>query len=166
VPKLTPADKAKFHVYVQDVDRCIENLAFLLDNLNEKVTLDGSMDSLAKAEAVYWRHVDNQIPTDLSDSNHFAQLLGQYLGRCIIQHTGARWVQCEDPNPMFGQPCIDGFGGKEWDRIYPVHVALHLRNLPHEKPHFPGVRERRVLATKLETAMALHAETKASKQRT
>lgn len=161
--KLSPADKAKFDQYVRDVEQSPENLGFLLDNLGEKVALDYSVDSLAKAEAVYWRHVDKGIPTDLSDADHFAQLLGQYLGRCITHHTGASWSQCEDPNPMFGQPCIDGFGGKEWDRIYPVHTALHLRSLPQEKPNFPGVRERRVFATKLETALAIHAKKQTSK---
>lgn len=163
MPKLSPADKAKFDQYVRDVEQIRENLAFLLDNLGEKVDLDGSVDSLAKAEAVYWRHADKGIPTELSDINHFAQLLGQYLGWCIIHHTGAKWVQCEEQNPMFGQPCIDGFGGEEWDRVYPVHTALHLHNLPQEKPNFPGVRDHRVLATKLEKALAVHAKKQASK---
>lgn len=160
--KLSPADRAKFVQYLRDVEKSSENLAFLLDNLGEKVELDCSVESLAKAEAVYWRHANKGILMELSDINHFAQLLGQYLGLCIIRHTGAKWVQCEEQNPMFGQPCIGGFGDEEWERVYPVHTALHLRNLPQEKPNFPGVRDQRVFATKLEKALAIYANKKAT----
>ncbi len=163
MPKPSPADRAKFDQYVRDAEQSPENLAFLLDNLGERVDLDYSAASLVKAEAVYWRHVEKGEPTDLSDMNHFAQLLGQYLGRCIIHHTSAKWVQCEEQNPMFGQPAIDGFGGEEWDRIYPVHTALHLRDLPQEKPNFPGVRGQCVFATKLEKALAIHEKTQGPK---
>lgn len=163
MPKISPADKAKFDQYVRDAEQSPENLAFLLDNLGDRVALDFSVESLTRAEAVYWQHADKGIPPELSDMNHFAQLLGQYLGQCIINQTGAKWVQCEDPNPMFAQPCIDGFGGQDWDRVYPVHTALHLRSLPQEKPNFPGVREHRVLATKLEKALAIKAKKQAAK---
>jgi hypothetical protein len=160
---LSPTDKAKFITYVRDAEQSPENLAFLLDNLGEKIELDYSVDSLAKAEAIYWRHVPKGIPEDLSDVEHFSQLLGQYLGQCIIQHTGGKWVQCDDQNPLFSQPCVDGFGGQDWDRVYPVDTARNLWSLPREKPNFPGVREHRVFAAKLEKALAIHAKKQTTK---
>jgi hypothetical protein len=154
--KISPKDKARFATYVVDSKRSAENLSFLLENLGEQLSIDYSIESLASAEAAYWRWVENGMPGDLTDPEHFAQLLGQYLGECIIHHTGAKWVQVDEQNPMFAQPCIDGFGGKAWDRVYPVHTAMNLRTLPQVKSSFPGVQERRVLATKLERALEIH----------
>jgi len=154
--KISAADKTRFRTYVEDAERCVESLAFLLENLGEKIDLDYTVLSLERGEAAFWRRVNEGMPDDLSDLNHFAQLLGQYLGQCIIHHTGAKWIQSDEQNPMFAQPCIDGFGGKAWDRIYPVHTALHLRSLPQDKPNFPGVHQRRVFAAKMEKALAIH----------
>jgi hypothetical protein len=63
---------------------------------------------------------------------------------------------------MFGQPCVDGFGNKPWERVYPVSMALHLRGLPEVKPDFPGVREKRVAATHLEKALSIHRRARTS----
>ena len=156
MPRLQPKDRAKFVAYVRDAEHCTENLAFLLDNLGDNCVLDGSVASLESAEALFWKHADGGIPRELSSAEQFAGLLGQYLGRCVIEQTSGAWVQSADNNPMFGQPCLDGFGGEKWDRIYPVEVARRLRNLPRTKPDFPGVRERRVFATLLEKAIRLH----------
>jgi hypothetical protein len=161
MPKLSAADRAQFAAYVRSAEQSAGDLAFLLDNLGERVELDYSVDSLANAEAVYWRNLSQGIPADLCNLDDFAQLLGRYLGQCLIRQTGAKWVQCEDQNPLFAQPCVDGFGGQEWDRIYPIHAAQHLGTLPEEKPNFPGVREHRVFATKLEKALAICATSRA-----
>lgn len=160
--KISAKDKARFAAYVEDAKKSTENLAFLLDNLGERIALDYSVKSLAAAEAVFWQCVESGIPDDLTDLEHFAQLLGQYLGECIIHHTGAKWVQAGEQNPMFAEPCIDDFGGGAWDRVYPVHSAINLHRLPREKPSFPGVREKRVLATKLEMALAIHSRRQSS----
>jgi hypothetical protein len=163
--KLTAEDKAKFRAYVADAARSADNLVFLLDNLGTRVPMDYSVESLAAAEGVFWRCVREGVPKeleDLIDLEHFAQLLGQYLGQCVIRTAGGAWVQSEDQNPMFGQPCVDGFGNKPWERVYPVSMALHLRRLPEVKPDFPGVREQRVAATHLEKALSAHRRAQAA----
>jgi hypothetical protein len=157
--KLTAEDKAKFRAYVTDAAQSADNLGFLLDNLGTKVPMDYSVESLAAAENAFWQCVRVGVPDHLKDATdleQFAQLLGQYLGQCIIRHTGGTWVQSQEQNPTFGQPCVDGFGNKPWERVYPVDMALHLRRLPEVKPDFPGVRERRVAATRLEKAISIH----------
>jgi hypothetical protein len=153
--KFTPADKARFHAFVVDAARSAENIEFVLGDLGAWVKMDYSIESLVRAEAVYWDLVEGVINTTLTDEDHFAQLLGQYMGSCVTHHTGARWIQSEEKNPMFGQPCVDGFGNKPWERIYPVHTSLHLRELPTKKPDFPGARERRVFAAHLEKALSV-----------
>ena len=163
--KLMAEDKARFRAYVTDAAHSADNLGFLLDNLGASVPMDYSIESLAAAEDVFWRCVRDGIPDHLSgatDLEHFAQLLGQYLGQCIIRQVGGAWVQSEDRNPMFGQPCVDGFGNKPWERVYPVSMALHLRRLREVKPDFPGVREGRVAATHLEKALAIHRGARAA----
>ena len=154
--KVTALDKAKFQAYVTDAAQSADNLGFLLENLGTPVALDYSVESLVRAESVFWRCVREGIPDDLTDLDHFAQLMGQYLGECIVHHTGGVWVQSQEHNPMFGQPCVDRFGNQPWERTYPVHVALHIRQLPREKPAFPGVRDGRVFATHLEKALFIH----------
>ena len=162
MPKLSPRERASFAVYVRSAEQSAADLAIVLDNLGEQVGLDFSVDSLAKAEAVYWRRVGDGMPESLISLEDFAQLLGRYLGQCVIRHTGAKWVQCEDRNPLFSEPCIDGFGGHDWDRIYPVDTARHLAKLLREKPNFPGVREQRVMSTKMEKALAIYAKRESS----
>lgn len=164
MPKVSPQDKARFARYVNDASLVVENLGFLLDNLGEQIELDYSLESLAASEAVFWRCVKEGIPGDLSDPDHFAQLLGQYLGECIIRHTGAKWVQSDEHNPMFAQPCIDGFGGQVWDRVYPVHTALNYRRLAADNPSFPGLREKRLFAAKLERALAIYDRHRSSEE--
>jgi hypothetical protein len=157
--KVTTEQRARFRSYVSDAAQSASNLGFLLDNLGSPFHMDYSVESLARAEEVFWRCVHGGVPmhlNDVTDLDHFAQLLGQYLGECIVHHTGAVWVQSQEPNPTFGQPCLDEFGNKPWERIYPVAMALHLRELPELKPDFPGVRERRVAATHLERALSIH----------
>lgn len=159
MPKLTPVDKMRFKEYVADAAKSDENLAFLLDNLGSPIVMDWSVESLAKAEAVFWRCVSDGMPAELegvTHLDHFAHLLGQYLGQCVVRHAGGSWIQSQERNRMFGQPCVDGFGNKPWERVYPVEAAIHLRDLPRHKPEFPGVRERRVMAADLERALAVH----------
>ena len=161
--KLTAEDKAKFRAYVADAAQSADNLGFLLDNLGTNVSMDYSIESLAAAESTFWRCVGEGVPEhlrDVTDLEHFAQLLGQYLGQCIIRHTGGTWVQSQEQNHTFGQPFVDGFGNKPWERVYPVDMALHLRRLPQLKPDFPGVRERRVAATQFEKALSIHGRNK------
>lgn len=152
---ISHTDKTRFHTYVEDAKHCVSHLEFLFDNLGEHVELDYSVKSLEKGEAIYWRCLEQGIPPGLTDLNHFAQLLGQYLGECVIHHTGAKWVLSEEPNAMFAQPCIAGYSEKAWERIYPVHTALNIQALPKTKPGFPGVHDRRVFAAKLEKAISI-----------
>ncbi len=149
--KLTVDQKMKFQTYVRDAEQSAESLSFLLDNLGEKIDLDYSIESLARAEAVFWRFAEKGLPPDLTDLDHFAHLLGQYMGQSLVHQCGAKWIQSQDQNAMFGQPSIDGFGGKPWDRVYPVDLALHIRELPKTKPSFPGLQERRVFARRMRT---------------
>lgn len=146
-------ERQKFTQYVSDSRNVVENLEFLLDNLGHKVVLDYSVASLAEVERIFWDQAGQGMSSELSDPNQFAQLIGQYLGECIIRIAGGRWEQSLDDNPMFAQPCVSGFGGKAWDRVYPVHLALHVRELPSTKPDFPGVRDKRVFVSKLEEAI-------------
>lgn len=115
--KLSPTDIMRFRQYVADAAQSAEHLSFLFDNLGTSVCLDYSVASLAQAEGVFWRFAPAGLPDALSDPGHFAQLLGQYMGECAIRQTTARWFQSRDKNPMFGQPCLDGFGGEAWDRV-------------------------------------------------
>src|SRR5215218_6419109 len=127
--KLTAEDKGRFRAYVTDAAQSADHLGFLLENLGSTILMDYSIESLAAAEGVFWRCVRDGVPDHLrgaTDLEHFAQLLGQYLGQCVIHQVGGAWVQSEDHNPMFGQPCVDGFGNKPWERVYPVSMALHL----------------------------------------
>lgn len=145
----------KFTQYVKNTPIAVEHLQFLLSNLGERWFGDFSRDSLVDLERLYWKHVDS-IPTELSDPEHLAHLMSQYLGEMIVRSTGAKWVQCKDQNPLFGQPCLDEFGNKEWDRFFPVSLATHFRSLPRNKPDFPGVRERQVLALKYDKAISIN----------
>jgi len=159
--KLDAQTIARFQQYVKDVDEAVNHLEFLFDNLGENLNVDFSRDSLVEFERLFWKHVD-AIPNDLSDAEHLAILIGQYLGLMIVKETGAKWIQCIDQNPMFGQPCLDGFGNKEWDRIYPVSIAINLRNLPKTNPTFPGVREKQVFAKQYDKAVKIYEKTQAA----
>lgn len=155
--KLSPRDKARFAEYLQEVKCSRGNLEFLLETLGHKVALDFSVESLEACEAVFWQFQVAGVDSGVTDTSHFAQLLCQYLAECVVQHVGATWIQSEGQNPMFAQPCLELSIDQPWERIYPVHIALHLTSLRTEKPNFPGVRESRVLAAKLERALAVHS---------
>jgi hypothetical protein len=153
--ELPPKLKQFFRDYVSDAPEASTNLAFLLDNLGYSILLDGSRESLVELEKIYWELRDTGIPGDLTDSDHFAKLMGQYLGTTIIQRTGAKWIQCIDQNPTHGQPCLDGFGNKSWDRIFPVALANNLPDLRSQSANFPGVRDCTVFACQLDKALKL-----------
>jgi hypothetical protein len=155
---MTPYLRAKYNEYVKDAADSPGNLEFLLDNLGHPIECDYSVKSMEEAELAFWECVSKGLPDDLSDLSHFSNLLGQYLGECIISHTGAKWVQSKNKNMTFGQPCVDDFGGKPWDRVFPVELAKHILDIPKSKPHFPGIRERRVLASTLERVLLIHAK--------
>ncbi|HXK59516.1 MAG TPA: hypothetical protein PLP42_06420 [Acidobacteriota bacterium] len=155
---LTAILKARFREYVEEAGQSPQNLEFLLENLGFPLKCDYSVESLEQAESAYWECTARGIPDDLSDLEHLAHLIGQYLGESIIHHTGGKWVQSREPNETFGQPCIDDFGGKAWDRVFPVELARSIRELPRKKPNFPGVRDRRVFATALEKAISTGAK--------
>jgi hypothetical protein len=154
--KLNAEQKMKFQAYVDDAKQSAEVLGFLLDNLGERIDLNYSVESLVRAEAVFWRCVETGLPPELSDLDHFAHLLGQYMGQSLVRLCGAKWVQSQDQNPMFAQPSIDGFGGMPWDRVYPVEISLHIRELPQTKPSFPGLQDRRVFARRMEDALRVY----------
>jgi anaerobic glycerol-3-phosphate dehydrogenase len=65
-------------------------------------------------------------------------------------------MQATEPNRRFGQPCVDGFGNKPWDRFYPVELATNFRDLPRTNPSFPGVRDRKVLSRQFEKALSIY----------
>lgn len=153
--KLSPELKLKYRDYVRDADESPSNLGFLLTNLGYEIQLDYSRESLVRLEQIYWELHEKGMPADLSDIEHFAQMLGQYLGVTIIQKTGAKWFQCTDENAMYGQPCLDGFGNKKWDKIYPVALANNLPTLKRQNPNFPGVRDRTVLASQFDKALKI-----------
>ena len=154
--------KVRFREYVQEVGRARQNLAFLLDNLVRGIELDFNADSLSKVERVYWDAIEEGLPSDLTDAEHFAHLIGQVLAQVMVESIGARIVQSTDKNPMFGQPCLDGFGNEKWERVYPVQMALQLPSLPQSQPSYPGVREKRVFAAAFEKAQKIYSKRKST----
>lgn len=153
--KITPELKLRFRQYVEDVTQARQTLGFLLDNLGEKLELDYSRESLELLERFFWRMKEN-IPPELSDREQMVGLMVQYLAAAIVEKTSAKWVQSSDPNPMFGQPCLDGFGNAKWDRIYPVALAANFVGLAKTNPSFPGATDKTVLAQLLDKAVRLH----------
>jgi hypothetical protein len=154
--KITPELKLRFREYVEDVPQARQTLGFLLDNLGEKLELDYSRESFELLEQIFWRVRGKGIPPELSDEEQMVWLMVQYLAAAIIEKTGAKWVQSTDPNPMFGQPSLDGFGNAKWDRIYPVALASNFVSLAKTNPSFPGVTDKTVLARLLDKAVRLH----------
>jgi hypothetical protein len=147
-----------FRDYVSVAPEAAGHLAFLMDNLGYSVLLDGSRESFVELERIYWDLREKGIPGELTDSEYFARLMGQYLGTTIIQRTGVKWLQCTDRNPTFGQPCLDGFGNKSWDRVFPVALASSLPGLKSQSANFPGARDRTVFACQLDKALKLSGE--------
>ncbi len=158
---LTKEQIEKFEAYVSDSESASDNLAFVFNHVGTKLDLDFSRDSLVDLEKCFWELREN-IPTSVSDTDHVCLLMGQYLGQCVIRATGAQWKQCSDNNGLKGQPCLDGFGNKKWDRLYPVSLSLNFEELPRQKPNFPGVREKTVLASQFDKALKLHSAAEAS----
>ena len=155
--KITPELKLRFREYVEDVPQARQTLGFLLDNLGEKLELNYSRESLEVLERTFWRVRENGIPAELSDEEQLVRLMVQYLAAVIVEKTGAKWVQSTAPNPMFGQPSLDGFGNAKWDRIYPVALASNFVGLAKTNPSFPGVSDKTVLARLLDKAVRLHS---------
>ena len=158
MPKLTPRDKLWFRDYVAAAKTSRECLEFLLEYLHVPIALDYSVKSLEDLENLYCKITPEQIPQSVSDMEHLASLIGQYLGESIIYHTGAKWIQTTESNERFGQACIDGFRNEKWDRIYPIDIAKGFPTLPQRKPFFPGARDQRIVAAQLEKALRVFAE--------
>jgi hypothetical protein len=155
--KITPELQMRFREYVQDVPKARENLEFIWESLGTRLALDRSRESLEVLEAEFWRAKGKGIPAELTDESQIVRLMGQYLADCIVQKTGAKWVQSTDPNPMFGQPALDGFGNQKWDRIYPVALANNFVTLQKTNPSFPGIAEQNVLMQVFDKAVRLHS---------
>ena len=151
--KIPPKMKMSFSEYVEEAEKSAENLGFLLDNLGYSIDLDYSLESVEKAEKALWDEARKGIPEELASVEQFADLLGQYLGQCLVNKIGAKWVQGKENYHYFGQPCIDGFGNEIYDRIYPVEVSRALHNLPQVPQGFQGVMTRRVFGIPYERAM-------------
>ncbi len=130
--KLTPDLKTRYQGYVNAAKGARDDLAFLLDNLGVSVDLDGSERCFVDLEELYWRIESGEIEFSevLMSLDDFIALTCRYLGQCVIDQTGARWMQSREKNRRFAQPCIDGFGNKEWDRFYPIELAKNFHDLP------------------------------------
>ena len=164
MPKLSPQDKQYFNEYLKAVETCVESIYFLLDNMGENIELDYSVNSLEVLEKLYWDKKDD-FPIDITSSEHFASLIGQYFGECVVHHTDAKWIQCKSNNHLFSQPCIDGYGENKWEVFYPTATANALPGLPLTNPKSLCVKQQRVFASKLEDAIKIYKRKIKRKQR-
>ena len=140
---LTPELKARFREYLEAAQGAPADLEFLLEQLGEDVAVDMSVKSLEQLEALYWMYAgDGGYPEGLGSLQDYLELTCRYLGQCIVERCSGKWVQTTEKNRRFGQPCIDGFGNKKWDKVYPVSLAEWLPTLASTNPSFPGARER------------------------
>ena len=159
--KITSELKDKFKEYVKAAIYSANDLEFLLENLGINVNIDYSEESLIKLEKIYWDFKNKgDFPSELGNIEDFASLLGRYLGQSIIHYTGANWIQSKEKNRMFGQPCIDGFGNKKWEKIYPVALSIHLPELSKTNPTIPGVKDKKVFAEQLKKAIKIYKKNK------
>jgi hypothetical protein len=149
----------KYVEYVEAAANAAEDLRFLLSHNELRVSIDFSETSLETLERIYWdfNNGKNKWLESFGTIDDFANLIARYMGECICHHTSANWTQTKEKNPMFGQPCLDGFGNAAWERIYPVDLANNLRKLPETKPFFPGVRSKTVLAEQLRQAIKIQS---------
>lgn len=148
----------QFQRYVEAAHGAEADVAFLLENLGISQPLDCSAQSFTALEDVYWKLATGSIrlPAALGSLDDVIGLFCRYLGECIVRCAGGKWVQTTEPNRRFGQPCVDGFGNKSWDRFYPVELATNFRDLLHTNPSFPGARDRKVLARQFEKVFSIH----------
>lgn len=115
-----------YREYLIEVSDARDNVSFLLDNLGVDCALAFDVESLEKAEAAYWNFLAEGESPELTDEDHFAQLLGQFLAQTVEETLGVSLSQCPDS----GQPVICGFGEFEGREIYPVRIAAMLKSLP------------------------------------
>ena len=156
---LTPELKARFREYVEAAHRARADLEYLLEQLGEDVAADMSVESLEQLEALYWKYSsEGGYPEGFGALQDYLELICRYLGQCIVERCSGKWVQTTERNRRFGQPCIDGFGNKKWDKVYPVSLAESLPTLASTNPSFPGAREGRVLARQLEKAIKISGQ--------
>jgi len=157
--KLSEDLKTRFRGYVDAARGAATDLRFLFDNLGVRLDLDCSEECFEALEDIYWKAESGaiELPEDLMSLDDLIALICRYLGQCIVDRTGGKWVQSTEKNRRFGHPCVDGFGNKKWERIYPVELAQNFRGLVGTNPSFPGVRERRVLARQFQKAMGTYA---------
>lgn len=146
-----------FDDYVAAAAGAPADIEFVLDHLGVRIPVDCSEESLERLEKLYWgvREGAVQLPPGLVSVEELPALLARYLGHCIVTRTGGQWVEARERNRREGQPCVDRFGNQPWERIYPVELAKNFATLPETNPAFPGVRERRVLATQLARALRI-----------
>ena len=149
-----------FEEYVAAAADAPADIRFVLDHLDVRIPVDCSEESLERLERLYWdvREGAVQLPEGLTSVEELPELLARYLGHCIVTRAGGRWIESKERNRRGGQPCIDGFGNKPWDRVYPVELAKNFSRLRETNPTFPGVRDRRVLATQLRKALRIAEE--------
>ena len=154
--ELSPRQKMDFNNYLRVMSAAKDDLEFLLENLGIRFALDFSRESLVKLEEAFWKAKEAGIPSDFSSEEHLEHLMGLYLAETIVRLTGAKVRQSKWQNRMFGQPYLDDFGNKEWDRIYPVQLVTNFANLKKTNPNFAGVDTKTVLASVFDKAREIH----------
>lgn len=149
--------KVTFQEFLRAARGAADDLIFLLDQYAEKISIDYTEESLLALEHLFWKFLrgDAKYRSAFGTIEDFANLICRYMGETIIKHTGAQWIQTEERNHRFGQPCLDGFGNEKWERIYPIEIATHFGTLAETNPGFPGVRDKQVLATQLRKAVEI-----------
>jgi len=158
--QITDKLRQQFQEYTKIAAQAADDLRFLLDHFDVQIDVDFSEESLEKLEMLYWDFRDGKVEwlDGFGTIADFGYLACRYMGQCVCHHTSARWVQTKEKNTRFGQPCLDGFGNAEWDRIYPVNVGVHFAAPEKTSPFFRGARTRTVLAEQLRKAKKIQAK--------
>lgn len=151
----------KLQAYIKAASESCDDLKFLVDNLDLKIDVDYSKNSLEELEKLFWNYKEKQnFPVEFGNLEDFAYLICRYMGECIIKHTLAIWSESKENNFTKGQPCIKGYSKNPWDMIFPEQTAnLFLAN---ELPSFfvPGLKEKRLLAKRFEDAIKFNKKGK------
>ncbi|MGV8039095.1 MAG: hypothetical protein AB2L07_03145 [Thermoanaerobaculaceae bacterium] len=117
--------------YIALTEDTIESLAFLLDNIGDRVVLDLSPESVESLELILHRiHAMPDPNTQFPDLLEiFAQLLAQYCALANLRLTNARWGVDDTPrSAMYGQPFVEVVPTEPWRRFYPIHWQNALRD--------------------------------------
>ncbi len=145
--KKTPdPNVARAEIYKDLVADCVESLAFLHDNLGLKCRLDFSPASLEflEEELKRFHRLDdpNELWPDLVES--YCQLISQYWALSYLDQCKANWGIDAVPTSAFrGQPFVDIVPIEPWNRFYPIHYQVILKDPNVIKgKHFRGIRRR------------------------